>query len=151
MRILTKICSDEYVRNPRQNKAVTVCGFSDLLIVITCQSRPAKWMNSINNIFEILENKIDVSDLRCQAISGKSSDSIIHLATHHLTDIEIHPLVPHPKAAAAIPRVPSIKALTSAPKRARLSMVPMLYRFTVKAFHNRQTETVNDLLKAFVE
>ncbi|KAG8291963.1 hypothetical protein J6590_048924 [Homalodisca vitripennis] len=42
MRILTKICSDEYVRNPRQNKAVTVCAFSDLLIVTTCQSRPAK-------------------------------------------------------------------------------------------------------------
>ncbi|KAG8272704.1 hypothetical protein J6590_036578 [Homalodisca vitripennis] len=51
MRILTKICSDEYVRNPRRNQAVTVCAFSDLLMISTCQSRPAKWMNSMNNIF----------------------------------------------------------------------------------------------------
>ncbi|KAG8260562.1 hypothetical protein J6590_094132 [Homalodisca vitripennis] len=42
---------------------------------------------------------------------------------------------------------PSIKALTSAPKRARLSMALM---FTGKAFHNRQAETVNDLLKVVV-
>ncbi|KAG8253102.1 hypothetical protein J6590_041884 [Homalodisca vitripennis] len=43
--------------------------------------------------------------------------------------------------------VSETEALTSAPKRARLSMALM---FIGKAFHNRQAETVNDLLKVVV-
>ncbi|KAG8280199.1 hypothetical protein J6590_087102 [Homalodisca vitripennis] len=53
----------------------------------------------------------------------------------------------YPPSSWGFIELPSIKALTSASKRARLSMALM---FTGKASHNRQAKTANDLLKVVV-
>ncbi|KAG8297165.1 hypothetical protein J6590_040308 [Homalodisca vitripennis] len=74
----------------------------------------------------------------------KKQASIINITRIPSTCIPLFQVLQSKAANCYTPRATTIKALTSAPMRASLSM-PLM--FTGKVFHNRQIENLNDLLK----